>query len=221
VFGLQFVDEGHTLVISCSQKRAGEEEGDYLAHLLWRDTRTGKARHALTSAAWGGFMRLKLSPNGLRLACMTNSGFIELRGSTTGRLLTTFDWRRERLHMSGLAFSPDNHTVALNGAFVSAAGDFDGDETRLYDVRTKKTVWRKKDESGSVEAFSPDGKLLLTSDYEGDTRLCDAATGKVRQALAHNGPAAISPDGRHLAASEDAPTTGYASFAALWRLSRP
>ena len=56
-------------------------------------------------------------------------------------------------------------------------------------------------------AFSPDGKLLVTSGDNGVTMLYDTTTRSAVAALSAGGPSAFSPDSRHLAVAETSAST--------------
>jgi WD40 repeat protein len=107
-------------------------------------------------------------------------------------------------HASGAcALSPDGKLIAVPGNGIRPA--------RLLDVLTGKEVRQMKNalNSSNFLAFSPDGKVLASSNFSSQLTLWNAETGDVLQTLS-NGQQPVSNfsfsgDGKHL-------VTGNASF---------
>jgi WD40 repeat protein len=93
------------------------------------------------------------------------------------------------------AFSPDGKTLVLMGGGAS-----------LWDVATVRRL-PDRPRRGSLVAFSPDGKVLATSDYSHPVRLWDPTTGKELRVLGREGDGgnffAFSPDGKVMVSGRD------------------
>lgn len=91
------------------------------------------------------------------------------------------------------AFSPD----ALYAVTGNSAG-----VVELWDATTGKMIRSRQDIKGQVTSlsFSPDGKSVLECRMEGPVKLWDTETGAERLHLTGQGAAAISKDGRFIAA---------------------
>jgi WD40 repeat protein len=102
---------------------------------------------------------------------------------------------------TGLTLSPDGRTLA---AFSNSR-----DQVVLWDAVTGKEVRRLDlDPSGRHLHFTPDGKELIASDYDGTVHVFDPGTGKELRRVsirpADGEVIAVSGDGRLLAASGSA-----------------
>jgi WD40 repeat protein len=102
---------------------------------------------------------------------------------------------------NSLAMSPD-------GRFVAAAGPFYGNVVDVWEVASgQKILTLAHSASLKGVAFSPDGKLLASTGYDGIAVIWNLETGQVAQTLM--GPAsemvsvAFGPGGRWLAAGTD------------------
>jgi WD40 repeat protein len=97
-----------------------------------------------------------------------------------------------------VTFAPDGQTLAFTR----------DKEVRLWDVasRSEKRILKGKGSQVYCLAFSPDGKLLASGDWEGAVRLWEVNSGKERSILQAKSTTvvwsvAFSPDGKTLAAT--------------------
>ena len=122
-----------------------------------------------------------------------------------------------------VAFSPDEKqiaTVAKDGTTrVWDATTGDDHTTHIWDPLSGKDLMIFREDSDATSgaagvAFSPDGKYVVTSSWDGVVRLSNVMTGReVRRFLGHSGPAfgaAFSPDGKYVLSS------GNDETARLW-----
>src|SRR5262249_44100123 len=101
-----------------------------------------------------------------------------------------------------LSFTPDGKRVAADCSYPLAPG-VTRSTVRIWDVATGKKVRDLDCGSTACLAFSPDGKALVTGDFDSRVRVWEAATGKERRSwVAHADRTcslAFSPDGKTLA----------------------
>jgi WD40 repeat protein len=116
------------------------------------------------------------SPDGRTLA-VAHDRTIELRATTTGKLLRSF--LGSQGDVWGLAFAPDGQTLGSGECGAAAP------TVRLWDVSTgkKQAGWPGHEGGVFALAFSPDGKQLVTAGGDFGLRLRDVATGKESPAL--------------------------------------
>jgi WD40 repeat protein len=119
---------------------------------LWQ-VATGEERHA-----WQGepailfrFPLIRFSPDGKKLA-ISRGKILQLRDAATGQMLAHYEHEGD-ISTNFLAFSPNGQTLA-----VGAAGTI-----RLWDAATGKELRRYEETSRPQAAFSPDGKMLATT----------------------------------------------------------
>lgn len=167
-----------------------------------RSTRTEPHPAALATRGVG---IIRLSPDGRLLATAAREKAVQLWDATTGKHLGPLP---QRGFVEALAWSPDGGTLALNA----------GVTTRLYDVatRTERVAWKVKYCYLPRLAFSPDGRLVATTDNGTGVHLWDVATG-VRRTTLRAGrerrvPLAFAPDGLTVAAG------GANGSVAIWDL---
>jgi WD40 repeat protein len=106
-----------------------------------------------------------------------------------------------RVRVWSVTFSPDDQRLATAGG---RSADQTG-EVKVWDLKTRQTTLTLSDFSNSVRCvrFSPDGRRLATSSYEGHVQMWDAQTGQpltFHPNGIRGGELAFSPDGRRLAA---------------------
>ena len=145
---------------------------------------------------YGNHMLASLSPDGRWVAAGDADGRLDLWETATGKLHHPL--KPSGASIQAVTFRPDSNELAV------AQGD---DQVVIWDVASGREVRsleaevkRKARDIVRFEAlvYSPNGRNLLSSAYEGSTRLCDAATGKQLWSQPESGKAAFSPDGKRL-----------------------
>ncbi len=187
------------------------------------DTKTWKelSRWGVKSDRAG---KLFFSPDGKTLACLghaqidnqTSVNTLVFLDTTTGQELHHLDGRKNYVAPS-IAFAPDSKTWAY--------ADRHDKTIALYDVRSGKEIRRFEGHSRQARtvAFSPDGKTLASTDFDGTLHFWDTETGKQLPQQGRfrvMGNIIFSPDGKRLlgwsgvpvrydiAAGKEVPTPG-------------
>lgn len=158
---------------------------------------------------------IKYSVDGKYLATSSTDARVKLWDAATAKLTRILPGHTH------VDFSPDCKTIAC----VSAV-PYDGIRTSgtvdLYDLRDGSLAKSFASEKGASAShllwvvFSPDGRLLAATDWNGTVTIWDAATGERKKTISdsHAGAlcAAFSPDGATLAIGRDDETLH------LWKL---
>lgn len=178
---------------------------------VW-DTVAGKELRKIdASQTNGGLAEIGISPDGKTVATRNYDNSIRLIDVATGKMVRELGKKPDNNQNGpfyggnmGLTFSPDNKMVVSTG----------GENVKgkqlwsliLHDAATGKELRRISTEEQNAmpmnPAFSPDGKTLVYTRWDGTIRFADPATGKeLRQIKDQNGWGAeflISPDGKML-----------------------
>ncbi len=149
----------------------------------------------------------------------------------TGKQFQQISMREQSLVGSVSAFSPDSGVLALAGILILEGNEQKpaGGGILLWDVTAGKMLRRLATDSPSVStaAFSPDGKTLISGNYDKTLCLWEVATGKELRRFKAETPEksgfyvqlALSQDGSLAAvtgAHHDGPETGRAALIHLW-----
>jgi RNA polymerase sigma factor (sigma-70 family) len=157
---------------------------------------TVRFRHGL------GVYSVAYSPDGRRLASTGGDGAVRLWDAATGRLVREVA-RRPQREANFAVFSPDGKLLACGGPQDRGANiPLRSMPVFVHEVATGKLVRRLEGHGAKLcgAAFAPDGRLLASTDEDGDVRLWEVATGKeVRRLKGGGGALAFSPDGQLLA----------------------
>ncbi len=159
---------------------------------LW-DVPTRAERRTLRGFA----AAVAFSPDGRRVACASEEGYLSFRDAETGKeLLPPFPAHASTL--VGLAFSPDGRRLATTSMDGTA---------RVWDAMTGRCLFSLTGHTSIIQAvtFDADGKRLATASWDRTARVWDAATGKELFALRGHTDrvlgVAFSPDGKRLASA--------------------
>ncbi len=181
--------QARTILASAPEEHRNWEWG-YLQHLSNLDlvTLCGHSENIYDVA---------FSPGGKLLATASVDGTAIVWDVAMGNSVGT--WGSEDFgKLKCVAFSP-------LGRFVAIGGDSSQVCAVVWDVETDTVVQRLGDGTGGANdlAFLPDGKRLVTSSWDGTTRLWDIDTAKETMSFTpeaeHVSSLALSPDGRTLA----------------------
>lgn len=231
VRSVSFTPDGHTLISGSTEfqrteiaTKRGRIGGTNSSALKWWDTETGELKHQLTLPGEAIYaIRATPSPDGKQLAVRLSSGSsyppyafykveMKLVDAETGDLKYKLDMG----HPGAAAFSPDGKVLAVTN----------GDEVKLWDTQTGKSLRKLKDLRGSANAlaFTFDGHNIAvastkyTFDFYGyrvttkassEVKIFDATTGIVKHKLANVGVVnslAFSRSGRILLVGGVLPT---------------
>ncbi len=146
-----------------------------------------------------GVFDMDFSPDGTRLAVVSNDRSIHLCDIKTG--VEVAHWDRERIDCNEITFSRDGRRLAVASDSAKAS---------VWDVETGKvSEFDTSSSSVLTVAFDPSGNRLVTGTLDGAVRQWDVETGQEIESPyeRHNGPVtavAYSPDGERVAsAGED------------------
>ncbi len=158
---------------------------------------------------------LKYSADGKQVMTSSNAGPVKLWDTTTGELIRMFPWRM------GADISPDGEFVACVSA--TAASDKASGTVDLFRSKDGSKLKSFTSEPGSSASyllwvtFSPNGRLLAATDWNGTVSVWDVDTGKLEHSTKDSSAGAhtavFAPDGATLALGREDKTLK------LWKLT--
>jgi hypothetical protein len=201
---------GHNLVVVFTAQDSGSSQPGFIIlrerpsvrdpQFAIQAKRTGLP-HPDNRATFGALAAI--SADGKFLAATAREKAVHVWDVRKSQLLGTL---AQRGFVEALAWTPDGRTLALNA----------GVTTRLYDVPTmaERLALKVKYSYRPRLAFSPDGRLLATTDTTTGVHLWDTTTGRLRTSLRagreQRVPVVFAPDGLTVAAG------GSSGSVAVW-----
>ena len=157
---------------------------------------------------------VSFSPDGRMLASGDSDGVIVIWNPRDGKRIRTF---KNENRITQLGFSPDGRILASQSAVERGVSD--KVIVLLWDPHTGRRVRTLSDQSDQKDdirlgGFSPDGRMLATSDSDDKLTLWDPDNGRRIRTFQHEYPVtsiSFSPDGKVLAA-----TDGLSESIILW-----
>ena len=153
--------------------------------------------HGHNQAVFG----IAVSPNGKRLATLSDDGSLKIWDTTSNQELFSIATGLTQINSSRfISFSPDGKRL------VTPAGEH---LAKVWDVASGKELLSLRGHTDEVlgTAFSPDGRMIATGSYPATAILWDASTGKeLRTLVGHQTGVttlAFSPDGSRLYTASD------------------
>ncbi len=184
---LPLADTDHTFVMTPDTRAVawesveGGEGGNQSAQRVnvWRADEPKRVRSFKVDSdeAYTDASHLLLSPDGRRILVATaNNGgnlrqmLIKVYDVDVGRAVYTL--KRPGFRVDTFAWSPDG------GLIATGAGGGSDERATVWNATTGTELRKLEVAQDSVEAFSPDGRLLLAYGYDGFERIYETATGK-------------------------------------------
>jgi WD40 repeat protein len=201
--GFEFSPDRKTLATGSTPNT----DDEHFTVTLW-DLATGKSLHAM-SGHTKEIDDIAFSPDGHTLASASQDQSIKLWDVATGKLLRTIN---DTVGMPGsVAFSSDGHTLASSSNNYPPQNDTTGaspiNTIDIWDATTGKSIHTTppQKEWTSVVAFSPDGHILASADWNYTITLWNSTTWQPMLPLTGHTDVidsfAFTPDGHTLASA--------------------
>jgi len=182
------IQEGHSKGIHCvafsSDGRTIASGGDDEAIKLW-EADTG---HLIRNLEGQGVTRIAFSPDGKTIASGGSDKTTKLWDALTGKLIRTLG--SEEFEIKALAFSPDGKTLASAGGPLKMWDVASGRLVRT--IEKPKNPHKSENNDVASVAYSSDGMLIATGNYERIIDIWDAGNGRLLQSLQAN--SVIAPE---------------------------
>lgn len=134
-----------------------------------------------------------------RLVSLSRDGILRIQNTRTGEIAR--DYRDHPGIGIALAIAPERDRVVTLGASIMGAMGTSADTSLMvWDAWTRSLVFEREVESTTVDVdITPDGRVVVACDNDGQILVMDGETGETRTTLEQGsalGGIAVSPDGR-------------------------